>query len=95
MPCAGKAGSYCGTGWRDCREDAGRPYYRVLQPGWIRPGDALQLLARPAPDWSVRRVLDVLHRRTLADEELQTLSQLAGLALKARQLAQQRLQARR
>jgi len=40
-------------------------------------------------------MLDVLHRRTLSDEELQTLSQLAGLAPKARQLAQQRLQARR
>lgn len=34
------------TGW----------YYRVLEPGRVAPGDAVVLVERRQPDWSVRRV---------------------------------------
>lgn len=37
----------CRTGW----------YYRVLQPGEIRQGDALRLLERPQPDWPMDRAI--------------------------------------
>lgn len=34
------------TGW----------YYRVLDPGHVAPGDAIRLIERPRPGWTVRRV---------------------------------------
>ncbi|WP_321850406.1 MOSC domain-containing protein [Burkholderia diffusa] len=43
------------TGW----------YYRVLQRGWVVPGDALTLHERRYPQWPLSTVLDVLYRRTL------------------------------
>lgn len=36
-------------------------YFRVLAEGAVQAGDALQLLARPHPDWNVARVLRALH----------------------------------
>jgi MOSC domain-containing protein YiiM len=35
-------------------------YYRVLEPGVAQQGDAVQLVDRPYPDWTVRRVFDLL-----------------------------------
>ncbi|KVH36283.1 MOSC domain-containing protein [Burkholderia cepacia] len=43
------------TGW----------YYRVLQAGWVAPGDVLALHRRAYPQWTLAAVLDVLYRRTL------------------------------
>lgn len=43
------------TGW----------YCRVLQEGELGAGDAVTLLARPHPDWSVARLMEVLYRRCL------------------------------
>ena len=55
-------------------------YYRVIEPGRARAGDALELVERPCPDWTVARVFTLLvgggHRadpaalRALADEPL-------------------------
>lgn len=38
------------TGW----------YYRVLQEGWLAPGDRFDLLARPCPGWQLRRLIAAL-----------------------------------
>lgn len=35
-------------------------YYRVLEEGAVAPGDALKLLDRPLPDWSVERAFHLL-----------------------------------
>lgn len=54
------------TGW----------YYRVLEAGDAGPGDALVLLDRPLPAWTVRRLFGVLQCREPAD--LADLAFLAG-----------------
>lgn len=38
------------TGW----------YYRVLQEGWLAPGDRFDLLERPCPGWPLRRLIAAL-----------------------------------
>nr|WP_294863826.1 MOSC domain-containing protein [uncultured Pseudogulbenkiania sp.] len=46
-------------------QDMGRTgwYYRVLQTGWVRPGDALVLAERPEPAWPLLRVIHALFGR--------------------------------
>lgn len=42
------------TGW----------YYRVLQEGWVEPGDLMRIVERPFPEWSVRHLSELLfHQR--------------------------------
>ncbi len=41
------------TGW----------YFRVLEPGMISAGNTLELVDRPAPDWTIARANEVMHRR--------------------------------
>lgn len=43
------------TGW----------YYRVLEPGELRAGDALAIIERPLPEWPLARLLELLFHRTL------------------------------
>jgi MOSC domain-containing protein YiiM len=68
------------TGW----------YYRVLQPGTITPGDALHLLERPQPDWTIARCNQVFYaqpRDPQLSRELAAIPQLAAawqVVLKAR-----------
>ncbi|MES2453411.1 MAG: MOSC domain-containing protein [Pseudomonadota bacterium] len=55
-------------------------YYRVIEEGVAEPGETLAMVARPLPDWTVRRVFGLLiagdHRKDpgalaeLADMEL-------------------------
>lgn len=58
------------TGW----------YYRVLQPGQVAPGDDLLLIDRLAPDWTIRRLWQVMYidRLNMAD-----LTEMAGLEVLA------------
>jgi MOSC domain-containing protein YiiM len=35
-------------------------YYRVIEEGETEAGDALELLDRPLPEWSVRRVFGLI-----------------------------------
>lgn len=56
------------TGW----------YYRVLQEGWLAPGERLELMARPCPGWPLQRLIAALFP---ADP------QAAGLAQEWRQAA--------
>lgn len=39
-------------------------YLRVTQPGAVQAGDSVQLLARPHPDWSVARLLQLIAARS-------------------------------
>lgn len=54
------------TGW----------YYRVLQPGHLQAGDALVLVARPFPEWTLARMTEVLYHRPLDSAALQALAAL-------------------
>jgi MOSC domain-containing protein YiiM len=52
-------------------------YYRVLEPGILAAGDAVALLARPNPTWSIERVnRQIVQRRACAAER----AEFAGLA---------------
>ena len=54
------------TGW----------YYRVLETGTLQAGDALTLVARPWPQWSLARVIDVLYHQPFDAAVLQALAAL-------------------
>lgn len=59
-------------------QDSGRTgwYYRVLQPGSLQAGDALVLVARPFPQWTLARIAEVLYHRPLDAAVLQALAAL-------------------
>jgi MOSC domain-containing protein YiiM len=48
------------TGW----------YYRVLREGWLAPGDVLELVERPCPDWPLARLIAALYPPDLASPGL-------------------------
>lgn len=48
------------TGW----------YYRVIEAGELRAGDAITLLSRPHPEWTLQRLIDALYCRTLDTDTL-------------------------
>lgn len=48
------------TGW----------YFRVLEEGDIGAGDAIYLIERPYPDWSLARVMGLVYRGVLDEQEL-------------------------
>lgn len=68
------------TGW----------YYRVLQEGRIQVGDTLVLKERPHAEWSLARVQDILNRRILDLDVLQTLAALPALSPSWRTLFEKR-----
>lgn len=53
-------------------------YLRVLQPGLLRAGDAITLLARPHPDWPLARLLRCIAER---EAEPATLGEILALPL--------------
>ena len=54
------------TGW----------YYRVLEAGTLQAGDAITLVARPWPQWSLARVIAVLYHQPLDAAVLTDLAEL-------------------
>jgi MOSC domain-containing protein YiiM len=70
------------TGW----------YYRVLEPGEIGPGDAVERLARPHPQWSVARLLRVLYVDRDDRASLEQMAALDALTPSWRKTAQKRLE---
>lgn len=69
------------TGW----------YYRVLEPGLVRPGDRLDLIDRIAPDWTIARLWRVMYVDRLNREELAGIAALDVLAEGWRRHAARRL----
>ena len=53
-------------------QDSGRSgwFYRVIETGQVQAGDDLVLLERPHADWPLPRLMDLLYRRTLDQDEL-------------------------
>jgi MOSC domain-containing protein YiiM len=70
------------TGW----------YYRVLEPGEIGAGDAVERLARPHPQWSVARLLRVLYVDRDDRVSLEQRAALDALTPSWRKTAQKRLE---
>jgi MOSC domain-containing protein YiiM len=67
-------------------------YYRVLQEGYVRSGDALTLHDRPNPDFSFARLLAIVNRARPTPEELARMCHLPGLATQLQEKAQRRLE---
>lgn len=55
-------------------------YIRVLKEGKIAPGDRVELLARPQPEWTVARTAEVNYSRDRSIEDLRELSELPELS---------------
>lgn len=72
------------TGW----------YVRVLRAGEVSAGDAIELVARPFPEWPLSRLLDALYRSSAEDSRAVL---AAGLPLVPswRRLFERRLESRR
>lgn len=70
-------------------------YYRVLEPGEVAPGDALALVERRAPDWTLSRLHRVLYIDRLDRAALAGMAALAPLSPGWRQLAARRLDSNR
>lgn len=75
--------------WRHARPDlvrrvheTGRSgwYLRVLQEGALEAGLAVTLLARPHPEWTVRRTAQVMAQRQERRDEAAVLARLPALA---------------
>ncbi|CAL8981791.1 hypothetical protein RHODGE_RHODGE_02772 [Rhodoplanes serenus] len=72
------------TGW----------YYRVLEEGPVAAGDALVLVDRLSPEWTLTRLWRVLYVDTLAIDQLRAMSEIAHLSEPWRQTAAKRLASR-
>lgn len=70
-------------------------YYRVLEPGEVAPGDALALVERRAPDWTLSRLHRVLYIDRLDRAALAGMAALAPLSPGWQQLAARRLDSNR
>lgn len=72
------------TGW----------YYRVLEEGDVAPGDALQLVHRATPEWTIVRLWRVFYVDRLDYEALTAMADLPTLADGWRHHARRRLESR-
>lgn len=86
----------CRTMARDVQE-SGRTgwYYRVMQTGTVSPGDHLELLDRPSPDWTISRIWRAFYVNTLDRAELSAIAGLERLASGWRTYATRRLESGR
>lgn len=55
-------------------------YYRVIEPGSLAAGDAVHLIERPNPDWTVARFAALVAARAMTREVLSDLAAMEGLA---------------
>lgn len=70
-------------------QDSGRTgwYYRVLESGWVEPGDEFELLDRTCSSWPLARILRLFYHDTLNLTGLAQLAELAPLSESWRKLA--------
>ena len=64
-------------------------YYRVLQSGAIKPGDAVDLRERPNPDFPFTRLVDIVYHGQATASELARMADMQGLAEQWREIARQ------
>jgi MOSC domain-containing protein YiiM len=69
------------TGW----------FYRVLEPGEVEAGDTIEIIDRPQPEWTVRRVQHYLYVEPMDVAAARTLAGMAQLAEETRDVFRQRL----
>ncbi len=62
-------------------------YYRVVEPGTIRPGDSVTLHDRPHPDFAFARLIRIVNFGGATEDELTRLAAMPGLAVKWRERA--------
>ncbi|MBN8634227.1 MAG: MOSC domain-containing protein [Anaerolineae bacterium] len=60
-------------------------YHRVLQTGYVQAGDAYAIIERPYPDFSIARVVDLIHDREVNAEAWRRLGSLEVLTPRWRQ----------
>ncbi|ACK52603.1 MOSC domain containing protein [Methylocella silvestris BL2] len=72
------------TGW----------YYRVLEEGFVAPGDELRLIDRRSPDWPISRLWRALYVDAQNPNELAAMAALARLPEGWRRIAERRLATR-
>lgn len=70
------------TGW----------YYRVLEEGDIATDDCLILIDRPRPQWTIKRVTNLLYHNPLDIDELTELSSIPELSTSWHRLLQKRIE---
>jgi len=66
-------------------------YYRVLQTGFVKTGDAISLYDRPNPDFPFTRLIEIIYHGEVTKTELQHMSEMSGLASQWREHARQLL----
>lgn len=70
-------------------------YFRVLEPGGIRAGDAATLEARPQPEWTLARISHLFYHDRQNRPALAEFAALPGLPESWRSLAEKRLESGR
>ena len=55
-------------------------YYRVLQTGFVKAGDALALHERPHPDFSFSRLIEIIYHGGATKDELHRMVAMPGLS---------------
>jgi MOSC domain-containing protein YiiM len=66
-------------------------YYRVLESGTIKAGDAVTLQERPNPDFAFARLVEIVNFNNATRPELERLAQLPGIARRLQARARQAL----
>ena len=66
-------------------------YYRVVETGIIQAGEAVTCIARPHPDFSFQRLVEIVNFRTAGRDDLEAMAALEGLAEDLRENARQSL----
>jgi len=67
-------------------------YYRVLQEGTIEPGNPVELVERPNPNFPFARLVELISFGKVTTAELEQMQNMPGLALNWRQRAREMLQ---
>ena len=68
-------------------------YYRVLEPGEVRPRDTIILEDRPHPAFAFERLVRIVYHSQASEDELTAMAEMTGLASSLRSAAQRSLSA--
>ena len=55
-------------------------YYRVIEDGTLRAGDAIELVDRPNPDFGFERLVEIVNFRNASAKEFAAMAAMEGLA---------------
>ena len=66
-------------------------YYRVIEPGMVRGGDAMTLVDRPNPGFRFDRLVEIVNFHDASEEELAAMATMDGIASGLRDRARRAL----